>query len=391
MKTAASSTWTRHIPELDGIRGIAILMVLVTHMVVGFTNPPGALDHVPKIIYEIISHGWLGVDLFFVLSGFLITGILVDSKDKDGYFKSFYMRRVLRIMPLYFVVTIVCSLFYTGYGAYFLLSACFAANLDNLFGIARPHGPAVLWSLSVEEHFYLLLPSVVLFLKRRNVAIWALAIFAITPVLRGLAVARGMDPDVVYYYSWFRFDGLSLGALLAILVRSPYMNRQNALRFMGGCLILFVVITAAGLPFGIGKRGVLGAALRYTQVYLVYAAFFALVLANLGKPLVAPLKWGLLQLSGRVSYCLYLIHLSLGDAYEALRDRFHFATPEMLTPFGVVLMRAIVVTAVSYGIAVLSFRYFEAPILRLKSRFKTRPKASLTEANAGGVTVSSRV
>jgi|SRR5580704_4224445 hypothetical protein len=88
-----------------------------------------------------LGHGWLGVDLFFLLSGFLITGLLFDTKDRPYYFKNFYIRRFLRIMPLCFTVVLIWSFVYRGYGRYFLLSSIFGANLSHLFGIHVPHGP----------------------------------------------------------------------------------------------------------------------------------------------------------------------------------------------------------------------------------------------------------
>lgn len=99
-----------HVPELDGIRAIAIWMVLLLHVVYAFPNAPGSLSFVPGAIMLVISHGWLGVDLFFMLSGFLITGILLGTKERPRYFRNFYIRRVLRIAPLYFIVVILCSL-----------------------------------------------------------------------------------------------------------------------------------------------------------------------------------------------------------------------------------------------------------------------------------------
>ena len=156
------------VADLDGIRAIAIWMVMLMHVYYAFPNSPGALSFVPKPLMLILSHGWLGVDLFFLLSGFLITGILLGSKSSPHYFRNFYIRRVLRIMPVYFAVIIVWSFFYRGYGRYFLLSSVFCANLAQLLHIHHAHGPAILWSLAVEEHFYLLWPLIVLLLSERG-------------------------------------------------------------------------------------------------------------------------------------------------------------------------------------------------------------------------------
>ena len=137
------------VPELDGVRALAIWMVLADHIFLGWPVAPDAYAHVPGALYQAIAHGWLGVDLFFVLSGFLITGILLDSREKGHYFRNFYARRFLRIMPLYFTVVIVFAAFYRDAWPFFALSTLFAANLSHIFGITAPHGPAVLWSLAI--------------------------------------------------------------------------------------------------------------------------------------------------------------------------------------------------------------------------------------------------
>jgi peptidoglycan/LPS O-acetylase OafA/YrhL len=112
------------VPELDGVLAIAISFGwFLLH---GFfaSQPPS----MPKLMQLVIGHGWLGVDLFFVLSGFLITGILLDAKGKEHYLRTFYTRRFLRIMPVYFAVVLICSFFYRGYASYFLLGSGFMAN-----------------------------------------------------------------------------------------------------------------------------------------------------------------------------------------------------------------------------------------------------------------------
>jgi peptidoglycan/LPS O-acetylase OafA/YrhL len=141
------------IPELDGFRACAVLMVLVHHLFYGWKTP--ALARLPHMIRIPIEQGWRGVDLFFVLSGFLITGILLDSSDNHRYFRNFYSRRVLRIVPLYLTCIILMYFGYQKAAPYFLLSILYLANFAHFFRIGVPHGPGVFWSLAVEEHFYL--------------------------------------------------------------------------------------------------------------------------------------------------------------------------------------------------------------------------------------------
>ena len=156
-KGRQSSTRSRWRPgdcHLDGASPAHCLWVSQQSRRFGFCFPP---------ILLVVSHGWLGVNLFFMLSGFLITGILLGSRERPHYFRNFYIRRVLRIMPLYFACVIVWSIFYKGYGPYFLLSSVFGANMRWPLHIRVPHGPGGLWSLAIEEQFYLVWPLIVFF------------------------------------------------------------------------------------------------------------------------------------------------------------------------------------------------------------------------------------
>lgn len=359
--------------ELDGIRAIAILMVLLAHGFFAFPNAPGALDSMPPIIKQLVGHGWMGVDLFFILSGFLISGILLESKSKPAYFRNFYVRRVLRIMPLYFSAILVWSLFYTDASAYFLLSSAFGANLSAVLHIHEPHGPGVLWSLAVEEHFYFVWPVLIYALSTRGALLASIAIFVGTPILRAIYAATGMDADVIYMLSWFRFDGLAMGAMLAIWSRSQFAGRQQSLRLAGAMIAGAVLVTAIGWPAGILKGGTIAAtSLRYTQAYLVFGAFFALVVAYQHSTWTAPLRWRPMQITAALSYCIYLIHLSLGDAYEWMVARSGWSPVATFGPSGAVYLRVAVMIGLSYFCAMIAKRLIEDPFLALKDRFTRR-------------------
>lgn len=385
--TAPPRTSSDHrLPELDGIRAIAILMVLFAHAFLGFPNAPGALAEIPSPVMQIIGHGWLGVDLFFILSGFLITGILVETKSRPHYFRNFYIRRALRIMPLYFVVIAVWSLFYTDGGRYFLLSSVFAANLSEILGIHEPHGPGVLWSLAVEEHFYLIWPLVVLLLSRRRLFTMSAAIFIAMPVLRAIFAARGMHADTIYVLSWFRFDGLATGAMIALWSKSPYCSRRSAFIVALSAFAIVTVMTIVGLPYGIMTgHTVASIALRYTQTYLVFGGLFVLAYALRETVWTAPLRWSVLQLTGALSYCLYLVHLSIGDAFEYLAKNQFADVVAPLGPTAHVMLRTAVMVLISFAIALISRRVLEEPFLSLKDRLTGRQRpagATLPDAGA---------
>ena len=347
------------IPELDGFRAIAIWMVMVMHAVIAFPYP----KTINRLFYLVIGHGWLGVDLFFVLSGFLITGILIDAKGKPGYFKTFYARRFFRIMPLYFAMVIIWSFFFRGYGSYFWLSSVFMANFAPLLHIRVPHGPSTLWSLAIEEQFYLVWPWLVLLLNRRRLAVIAASIVVVEPLIRAVHAYYGLDPNFIYNLTWCRCDGLATGALLAIWVRSSYFSVKSSHRVAAYLLAALALLTLVGLPFGL-MRGytVAGTSLRYTQAYLFYAACFALTLTHQDTIWTSPLRWRFMRLSGALSYCLYLIHTSVGELYQdAIGAKLPVTMPA-------VLLRAAVMITAAILLAMISKRFLEDPCLRLKDR-----------------------
>lgn len=348
-----------HIPELDGIRAIAIWMVLILHTVIPDDESGHALARWPKSLLLIIGHGWLGVDLFFILSGFLITGILLDSKNSSHYIRNFYGRRVLRIMPVYFLCLAVMAFFYPGFGPYFVMSLFFMANMAGWLHVAVPHGPGVFWSLAVEEHFYLVWPWLVRLLSRRVLAMVCVAIMVIEPVLRAFNSAHPLD---IYLLSWYRFDGLASGALLALWFRSSYATQKRSLLLAGGYILAMVILTVATLPFGVLSNNVAGLALRGTQATLIFSAGILVAIACRSTKLTAPLRSSFAKFTGDLSYCLYLIHLSICDGFMAVFRR--YVSHPLTAPD--IFLRVAVVLAVSYTLAFLSRRYLELPVLSLK-------------------------
>lgn len=363
------------IPELDGFRAIAILWVLLHHAAYAFPNPPGTLEAWPRLVTFILSRGWLGVDLFFVLSGFLITGILLDSRRHAHYWRNFYARRVLRILPVYFVVLAICWIAYDGYSSYFVLSVAMLANFAGYFSAQIPHGPGVFWSLAVEEHFYFIWPLMVWLLGLRALGVVAGLIVVFVPVLRGVAAAGGMDiENEIYVYSWFRFDGLALGALVAVWVRSGWANRPRSLQVAAGFVLVAVLVTLGGWPYGLMQtKTVASAALRYTQVQLVFAAAILASVALRNTTWTGVLRSGFLRLTSDYSYCMYLVHLSLGDAYVTWLER------GVASSFGTgwtIPLRMVAISLTTYGVASLSFHWLEQPFLQLKRLFDDRPAVS---------------
>jgi peptidoglycan/LPS O-acetylase OafA/YrhL len=354
------------IPELDGIRGIAILSVLAYHLFAYsmqlWEQQHGQPWHAfPKLVELVTWPGFLGVDVFFVLSGFLITGILLDTKNDAHFLRNFYIRRALRILPLYIVVLALIAVAYSNSGRFVLLSIFFLSNLSTLLGITAI-GP--LWSLSIEEHFYLIWPWVVKEVSQRTLMTVAFSICVIEPIVRFAGFPLWGDG---YFFSWTRFDGLAWGALIACFARSSAATASVASKLYWICLTAAAIVLLTGIPFGLlSRHNVYGATFQYLP-----AQFFsmALILAALGMPgrgVTNLLRTGGLRLSGDLSYCLYLIHMLLMDGYDLLASRFYPAGQLPLGPFGALLVRALAVLLASFGLALLSRRFLELPALRLK-------------------------
>lgn len=359
-----------HIAELDGVRGIAVLLVIVYHAFFWSMNDAGSLaawSWPARLLANLTRPGWLGVDLFFVLSGFLITGILLQTRTSPHFYRNFYGRRALRILPLYYLLLLALWALYPGSGRFVLLAFVYLANVTPLFGVAGLYAP--LWSLAVEEHFYLVWPFIVRVASTR--ALWAIAIGLCVgePALRVIGFLRDSD---TYSYTWFRLDGLAYGALLALYLRHPLWVtptrprlRRIALLALGAGLALLII----GAPLGIlTRKQLLGATLQYTAAQWVFTGFLALVLASAGARLTAPLRLPALRRVGDWSYFLYLVHVLLFELYDRALLRLAFAPGT--SPFGAILLRAGVVFAASCLLAELSLRYYETPILSLKRHLR---------------------
>jgi len=346
----------RRVGELDGVRAIAIWLVLAVHITIrGDAARVGATLHGPaRAAFLAVDHMWLGVDLFFVLSGFLITGILLDTKESPTYFRDFYVRRVLRIVPLVALVLGGLVLVAPGYEAWYAMSAFFLSDLAPLVHVYGPTGAPPFWSLAVEEQFYLLWPVFVLVLPTRRLVLLAAAIVVGEPLLR-LALTGSL-----LEVPWLRSDGLALGALVAVLVRSASFSPAAARRIVlfGGAAIGALVLVELAL-----RDAALSGALRLSEADLLFALVIVASVAWTGSRAGAPLRSRTMRFFADTSFCVYLIHVPLIVAADRL------GIDAIREPFVAAVVRAIVVLPLTFALAAFSYRYFEAPILRLKRVF----------------------
>jgi peptidoglycan/LPS O-acetylase OafA/YrhL len=360
-------------PELDSLRGVAILLVLFFHGF-GFQFAAAKLPRMAHLFVLATMPGWVGVNLFFVLSGFLITGILLDSKHQPQYYRRFYTRRALRILPAYYALLFILSVVpLTGLfehrqmsWQFISLSCIYLSNVTGLFGVPAQYG--TLWSLAVEEHFYLLWPAVVRSLSRRAISYSAIAIVVVCPMLRAIAYKLGFQYGAGY--TWLVADGLAIGSLLGVLSRSWLADRSRMKQVSIGCMTAGATLIVIGVPFGILLgRTFVGAVFRLTALNIFFAGCLGATLV-LGT---GTFKWIVrrptLQFFGKISYGLYLIHMLAFDFTDHLLAQY---VPDPLAAvrvsFDLMCLRFGIAAAIAIGVATLSRKYFEEQFLRLKEK-----------------------
>ncbi|MGQ0735705.1 MAG: acyltransferase family protein [Acidobacteriota bacterium] len=366
-----------HTPALDGLRGIAILLVLFHHysILTPETMAGGILKHLSIV-------GWSGVDLFFVLSGFLITGILIDARGSDRYFASFYMRRTLRIFPLYYLVVfltlVVLPLFprwydlLAGAGAprgqlpYWLYLVNFAVAGRDAFA----HGVLdIAWSLAIEEQFYLVWAAVVWLWPSRLLGLLCAALMVAAPAARWWALAAGASSVDVYVLTFYRADALATGALCAWLLRRGFLAGAGHWALTLASATLAGVVMVAWTDGDGWWWGPTMQRLGYSLLALTSAGMLTAAVALPAThwwPRAMSAAW--LRAFGKYSYALYLIHLPVMRVVRGL-----VLGPDDFARFGASWAGQIVfyvaATLPALALAWLSWRYFEAPILKLKQRF----------------------
>ncbi|OOG53823.1 hypothetical protein B0E48_15600 [Rhodanobacter sp. C03] len=362
----------QHLAALDGLRGVAILLVLlhgfdVIQSSAGFGH---ALD-------AVLDLGWIGVQLFFVLSGFLITGILLDSRHTPTYYKSFFVRRVLRIFPLYYGVLLTAFVVLPrlapaiGGGEHQLWLWIYLANFAAPFGYGEPAFPHF-WSLCVEEQFYLLWPFAVRHAGRRGVIALSTLLVIIAIGSRLYVRYRLGEPighEAAYMFTPCRMDALAIGALVAALLRSEHgatwlVRYRPQLFAVGGLLLLLVGVACGHLQ----RVGAMMQTIGYTLIALGFSLVLISSLRQGGMP-ARLLAWAPLRRCGIYSYGMYVFYAPL-HLFVGLPLLAKIGSMPTLAEALVYEAAAILVT---FGLAAISWHAYERRFLALKSRLAPLP------------------
>lgn len=371
-----------YIPALDGLRALAILLVIPHNLdILGAPYTP--LEMLPVMA---INAGWIGVQLFFVLSGFLITGNLLDTRGADNYYSAFIARRALRILPLYYGVllatfvliplwtTLPKDLRETGHNQIWLWT--FLLNWSAPYG-RTVAGFGHFWSLAVEEQFYLLWPFVVARCNARKV-LWVGIAVAVASLGCRLALTVWHFPqDALYMFTISRMDALALGASAAAALRIPAVRsfvEQAVLRV--GTL---AAVTLAALFFVTHGYSAYDARSQ-SYGYTLLAAGFALCMlvaavpaTGLLRPIMRGLQWSPLRTVGRYSYAMYVFHLPLHVFFGGpLLQRVVGSHPTHAQAFVYILASMVV----DFLAAAASYHLFERHFLRLKEKLMPRRAAA---------------
>jgi len=367
--------------EIDGLRGIAILFVMLHHF-----WPPGG----PLAAAEDVAHlGWIGVDLFYVLSGFLITGILLDTRGEPRYFRNYLARRALRVFPLYYLVLaaafIVFPLVEGGPWAQteFVRSSgsplwyvFYLGNLrEAIFGTEPAYVLAILWSLSIEEQFYLSFPFVVAFLSRRALTRLLCGLLVFAPLFRlAMLLAVPSNERIQYLGTLSRLDVLALGGLLALYYRSPAsaVSSPASRRALGGALLaLIAAMTAAFLLDGLDRLLWFCRVFGYSLVGLTMITALFWTLEHRGTRWTAPLRWGPLCALGKICYGVYLLQRPSEVVLNKLLPH------AGITPDENAVWMLFAKCGFAVAVATASWFVFEKPILGLKRFFASKAHPSL--------------
>ena len=380
----------KHVPVLDGIRGLAIFLVLLRHASHHIDEGNTIVD---KAFFTFTARGWVGVDLFFVLSGFLITEILIRSKGSAGYFKNFYARRVLRIFPAYYAVLVIFFVIVPMIPALAWYVADSSGEqiwywtyLTNLRVADRGSFwpeliPNVLWSLAIEEQFYLVWPLVVLFCSNRTLARICVSLLVLASGLRIAMVLMDYSETSVRIFTLTRIDGLAVGSLLAVVAQGGMAAAARRFKWIGAAAFLLFAFVAFGGSVIPREYHDIANTSRFLAVALVFGGLIAVVTtAREGGLLNRFFSARWLRILGKYSYAMYLWH---GPMYALVDHQlFDKNSGPLILDSAIPRWTAYVIVSglLSLAAAIISWNLLEKHFLKLKRHF---PSGAETASKSG--------
>ena len=345
------------IDEVDGLRGVAIFMVMVHRL-----WPRDAVNRFGVAA----DAGWIGVDLFFVVSGFLITRILLETRGEKGYFRNFYARRILRIFPLYYLF--VGTLFivfplagnseyldHSGSPAWYLL---FLGNVpEGLLGYDPPYWLGTVWSLAIEEQFYLTFPLLVWWLGPTRLGPVLLGLMMLAPTVRLATMLAAPEQErIQYLFTLCRVDAIAAGCMIALVMRW-----KNVMALRGLAIVIACWAGAIAVLGDLDRTTPFGRVAGYSFVAIGFAALLVAVLTSRDRWWTRPLRFSPLRYAGRLCFGLYLLHrpadtfvTEIANHYDIDADRISWIPIKI---------------AVAFVLATGSWLVIEKPFLRLKRKF----------------------
>ncbi len=349
----------RHILELDGFRGIAALAVFCNHL---FTAPahPAWFTSSAIWLYRVSRFGQYGVDLFFVLSGYLITSILLKDRNSPDYYYNFYWKRALRILPLYLVSLLAAWLWFGESTGGVILSVFFLANFSRVFHLTLS-GPY--WTLAIEEQFYLIWPQFLRRLRVGQVEKCAWAIVIAEPILRLIDAAFHHSN---FFFTFFHCDGLAFGALLACqlsprqdgaLATRNIMPKQPAIRILGFSCVLLL---ATGKFIYSPRYAPQAIALFLSAINLFFYSSIRIAVENSGARFLAIFRSRTMVFFGLISYCLYISQTYVLRTYDELRH------PVLAENYVGYWVRIAIVFCATIAVCVISRYALELPFMSLR-------------------------
>ena len=360
----------RHVPALDGVRGLAIFGVLISHFVPVLADAFGTPWARAMVAYA--GLGAWGVDLFFVLSGFLITGILIETRDSPDYWRSFFGRRALRIFPLYYVfLGVLCLTNPPAHEPWKLW--LHLSNWRSDLGISSNIYTWHFWSLAIEEQFYFVWPVLLGMLPARRIGPICLCVAMASMVARATAAWSGAGIETLHRMTPFSLDGLAIGSYLAWAVRHRPIAADRLMR-----MAPWICLASAAAIYALGKFEIPFAAVMVFGRAIVSIGGGALVLMAVARPTLSGrlLAWPPLRMLGKYCYGLYLLHPIIVVKVMTRTQWFATHLPSWMLPLAWIASLIVGLMA-SLVLARLSWRLIESPCLSMKRYFPYRPAARL--------------